>query len=114
MKHHSTRTSGQWISAFLAVGFLGALGVAAWYGVLPSAVPIAYLAMSLATLATYAWDKRRASRNGARVAEATLHLLEMLGGWPGALVAQHWLRHKVAKRSYQIRFWLIAACHAGI
>jgi uncharacterized membrane protein YsdA (DUF1294 family) len=40
-----------------------------------------------------------------------LHLLELCGGWPGALIAQHWVRHKVGKLSFQIIFWLIVAAH---
>jgi uncharacterized membrane protein YsdA (DUF1294 family) len=103
-----------WIAIFVAADFLGALGVAAFYGAIPRFVPAAYLALSIGTFATYAWDKWRAKRGGDRTAEATLHLLEMLGGWPGALVAQTWLRHKSRKLSYQIRFWIIVACHIGL
>ena len=55
------------------------------------------LLMSLLTLVVYAWDKRQAIRGGWRVPEARLHLLELCGGWPGALVARQWLRHKTQK-----------------
>lgn len=67
--------------------------------------------MSLATLLVYAWDKRRARRNGWRVPERTLHGLELLGGWPGGLLARRWLRHKSAKRSYRRRSAAIVALH---
>lgn len=107
------RTWGPWIATFVAADFIGALGVAAFYGAIPRFVPFAYLALSVATFATYAWDKWRAKRGGDRTAEATMHLLEMLGGWPGALIAQQWLRHKSRKRSYQVRFWIIVAFHVG-
>ena len=107
-------TGRQWVATIFALGFIGALGVAAGQGAVWRAVPIVYLVMSVATFAVYAWDKWRAKRSGERVAEATLHLLEMLGGWPGALIAQHWLRHKVAKRPYQVRFWVIVLVHAGV
>ena len=42
-----------------------------------------------------------------RIPEQTLHLLEILGGWPAAFLAQRVLRHKSSKVSYQIAFWLI-------
>jgi uncharacterized membrane protein YsdA (DUF1294 family) len=71
----------------------------------------AYALVSLLTLVVYAWDKRAARRGGRRTPEATLHLLELLGGWPGALVAQRLIRHKNAKPGYQIVFWLIVALH---
>jgi uncharacterized membrane protein YsdA (DUF1294 family)/cold shock CspA family protein len=108
------RTWAPWVATFAAADFIGALGVAAYYGLIPRAVPLAYLTLSIVTFAIYAWDKWRAKRGGDRMAEATLHLLEMLGGWPGALAAQHWLRHKSRKRSYQVRFWIIVACHVGL
>ena len=40
-----------------------------------------------------------------------LHLLELLGGWPGALVARHCLRHKTQKGSYRRGFWFIVLLH---
>jgi uncharacterized membrane protein YsdA (DUF1294 family) len=67
--------------------------------------------ISAITYFVYAWDKRSARANGQRTPEITLHLLELLGGWPGAFVAQHRLRHKTAKAGFQIIFWLIVALH---
>ena len=43
--------------------------------------------------------------------EASLHLLEMLGGWPGAILAQRRFRHKCAKGAYQFTFWVIVLLH---
>ena len=63
--------------------------------------------ISTITYWVYARDKRRAEEGEWRVPEASLHLLELLGGWPGAFLAQRRLRHKCSKRSYQIVFWLI-------
>jgi uncharacterized membrane protein YsdA (DUF1294 family)/cold shock CspA family protein len=63
------------------------------------------------TYAVYAWDKHRARKKGQREPEAWLHLLEFLGGWPGAFVAQRHIRHKCSKASYQLVFWLIVASH---
>ena len=52
-------------------------------------------------------DKDRAVSSGWRVPESSLHLAELLGGWPGALLAQRRLRHKCSKTSYQFVFWNI-------
>lgn len=65
------------------------------------------LTISVITYATYASDKRRARTKSWRIPEAHLHLLELLGGWPGAWLAQGRLRHKCSKGSYQFVFWLI-------
>jgi uncharacterized membrane protein YsdA (DUF1294 family) len=69
------------------------------------AILIAYGVMSLITLCVYGWDKRQARQGGWRVRERTLHVLELLGGWPGALVARTLFAHKRRK----IRFSLVTA-----
>ncbi len=69
------------------------------------------LALSLAAFIMYRVDKQRAESGGQRLPETTLHLTEFLGGWPGAFLAQRFLRHKSVKLRYQIVFWLIVALH---
>ena len=59
-------------------------------------------------------DKRFAQQEMWRIPEATLHVVELIGGWPGSGVAQQIVRHKTQKLSYQITFWLIAALHIGL
>ena len=81
-------------------GSLGGPWLLAWYP-----------AMSLISYLQYAHDKRQAQRGGSRVAERSLHLIELAGGWPGALLAQQCLRHKTRKLSYQVTFWLIVLAH---
>lgn len=68
-------------------------------------------AISLLTFAVYAFDKRRAVKEGERTPETMLHLLELIGGWPGAFLGQRLLRHKSAKISYQFVFWLIVLAY---
>lgn len=73
-----------------------------------------YLAMSLMTMVAYGLDKEKAGRGEWRTAESLLHLLELAGGWPGALLAQQLFRHKTRKVSYQVVFWLIVLLHLGL
>jgi uncharacterized membrane protein YsdA (DUF1294 family) len=74
-------------------------------------ISIVYAAMSAVTFLVYVLDKRAARRGDRRTPEAALHALELLGGWPGAFLAQRLVRHKNAKVGYQIVFLLIVAIH---
>ena len=66
-----------------------------WFGV-----------MSIGTLVAYGVDKRRAILEGQRIPERTLHILSLLGGWPGAILGQKMFRHKTVKKSFRLVFWL--------
>ncbi|HPU50841.1 MAG TPA: cold shock and DUF1294 domain-containing protein [Burkholderiaceae bacterium] len=68
-------------------------------------VALVYLAASLIAFVVYAVDKSAARRGGQRVPEASLHLLALAGGWPGALLAQQFLRHKSTKAEFRSVFW---------
>ena len=73
------------------------------------------IVMSLVSAAALAWDKRQARWGRWRVSEATLHVLELLGGWPGSWLAQVVFRHKTRKRSYRVMFWLCTLANiAGV
>jgi len=70
-----------------------------------------YAVASLLAFGLYLQDKRSAMRSGWRTPEARLHMIELMGGWPGALIAQQTLRHKTRKLSFQLVFWLIISAH---
>jgi uncharacterized membrane protein YsdA (DUF1294 family) len=75
--------------------------------------PVAVLGISAVTslvaFVTYGVDKDAAQRGARRVPENTLHMLALLGGWPGAFAAQQMFRHKTRKLSFQIVFWFTVA-----
>lgn len=83
-------------------------------GYLPAGVAALYLLLSLLTYAVYAHDKRAAQQQRWRIRENTLHLLAMLGGWPGALLAQQRLRHKSSKPAFQWRYKASIAANLGL
>ncbi len=70
--------------------------------------------LSAAVLIVMWRDKRAAARGGWRTPESTLHLLELLGGWPGSFASQRLFRHKTAKRHYFTRFLLAAIGHIAL
>lgn len=65
-----------------------------------------YLLLSFVAFICYGIDKRNAIKGRWRVSEKTLHLWAVIGGWPGALVAQKIFRHKTQKRSFIMMLWL--------
>lgn len=73
-----------------------------------------YGLMSLVCFFAYYRDKQFAIKGLQRTPEARLHLYELLGGWPGGLLAQRLIRHKNRKPSYQLVFWLIVALHLAL
>lgn len=80
---------------------------------LPAAVALAYAALSGATVLAYAVDKAAAVAGRQRISERRLHLLAVLGGWPGALFAQAAFRHKSGKRRFLLVFWATAAINVA-
>ncbi len=75
-------------------------------------IAFGYLVLISAVAFGYnAYDKRRSRSKEWRVSEAALHFLELIGGWPGAFLAQRHLRHKCSKTSYQVIFWGIVVLH---
>ncbi len=64
-----------------------------------------YVIASAAVFALYGRDKRAAQRGRWRTPENTLHLMSLLGGWPGALIARRVFRHKTRKQPFRAIFW---------
>lgn len=78
-------------------------GLAALYG---GASIIAYV--------LYALDKSAAIGQRHRIAERTLLLWGLCGGWPGAWLAQQTLRHKTRKLPFVLLFWLSVILNLAI
>jgi uncharacterized membrane protein YsdA (DUF1294 family) len=101
--------------AVLGAGFfLVVVCVLAAQGTLPLAVPAVYGAASVTAFVFYRLDKSAAITGRRRTPEDTLLALGLLGGWPGALVAQQLFRHKCQKTSFQIMFRASVALNCAV
>lgn len=89
----------------IAAGFMLFVLALVWLGKLPLALLWLYLLASGVAFVVYAADKHAALHKRWRVRESSLHLLALLGGWPGALAAQRLMRHKSRKARFQLVFW---------
>ena len=82
-------------------------------GMLPLGILILYLAASAAAVIAYGVDKSAAQTGRWRTAERTLHVLGLIGGWPGALIAQSVFHHKSRKPSFQAALLATIALNCG-
>jgi len=103
----SRRRNGVQPAAFLPIALFAALwavlaltvGTPAWLG-------IVYAGASVVAFVLYAVDKSAARADRRRTPESTLLGAGLVGGWPGAIVAQQVLRHKTVKREFRVPFWI--------
>lgn len=93
-----------WLVSIVAVVYLYSAPLWLIYG---------YLGQSTLTFIIYAWDKRAAQKGAWRTSEKTLHILALSGGWPGALLAQTWLRHKSKKQPFKAILWITIAINCS-
>lgn len=101
----SRSKDGQFLLLF-AIIFLVCMAISVFAGKLQLWVLGIYLLVSSScTLIVYILDKMAASQNNRRTSEKTLHLLALIGGWPGAIIGQKLFRHKSKKLSFQVIFW---------
>ncbi len=92
------------LSNVVAAGFLLIVVGAVWVSAIPMPILLLYLVFSTVTFGAYALDKSAAKTGAWRTSESTLHLLALVGGWPGALIAQNRLRHKSRKQPFRAIF----------
>lgn len=93
------------ITVFWLVLVSCVLAMLVYLSLIPISLVSLYCGLSVLTLLAYAKDKMAAQRGRWRVQESTLHLLALLGGWPGALFAQYSFRHKSSKQDFRKVFW---------
>lgn len=71
-----------------------------------------YVFMSRMTYVAYSLDKRAFWRRHRRFSDRELHIIEFLGGWPGAIMAQETLNYK--KSGFKFQFGCMSAATANI
>lgn len=106
--------TGSVMPLLLVMLFFAGLLLACWQGKLSTYIVAAYLLLSVVTYLSYWLDKRKAQSGRWRTAESTLQFMSLLGGWPGALLAQRYLRHKSQKRSFLWQFWFTVVLNLAV
>ena len=112
--HKNSNKRNDTFSILLSVSCLVIVSMLAVTGEIPLPLLAIYLGCSIITFAAYAMDKSAAKRDAWRTSESTLHLLSLLGGWPGAIFAQQKLRHKSKKQSFRFVFWITVILNCGV
>jgi uncharacterized membrane protein YsdA (DUF1294 family)/cold shock CspA family protein len=99
---------------FVALFFV-ALGIVIFAArIIPIFIIALYAIASTITFVTYALDKSAAKKGHWRTSEATLHLMSLLGGWPGALLAQQTLRHKSSKAEFKVVYRITVVLNVAV
>ena len=101
-------------SIYLSITFLCLVIIASMMNYIPINLAYAYIGLSVITFIAYAFDKSKAKRGAWRTPENTLHLFALIGGWPGAAIAQQILRHKSKKREFRIVFWCTVIVNCAV
>ena len=112
----ASRSSASGMPAVLATAtlfFALLLGLVA-LDELPIVLLAAYGLFSGVAFLMYGADKSAAQQGRWRTSESTLHAIALVGGWPGALVARRFFRHKTTRQPFRTVFWgtVIANCVA--
>ncbi|MDD2467013.1 MAG: DUF1294 domain-containing protein [Desulfobulbus sp.] len=90
----------------VSIAFFIGIGTLVFLKKLDPIVLILYLAVSLITFSLYRHDKIKAQNDQRRTPEKDLHFFSLIGGWPGALIAQRALHHKSRKKSFLATFYI--------
>ncbi|USD35231.1 MULTISPECIES: DUF1294 domain-containing protein [Vibrio] len=67
---------------------------------------VLYITLSTIAYMVYALDKHALHTGGWRVPSVTFHIINVFGGWPGALLAQSVLHHKYSDIGFKSLFWV--------
>lgn len=70
-----------------------------------------YLACSALSAFLFAMDKRAAQKGRWRTSEKTLLTVALIGGWPGAVMARKFLRHKNRKAGFNVKLYTAVVCN---
>jgi uncharacterized membrane protein YsdA (DUF1294 family)/cold shock CspA family protein len=95
--------------SWVALLFLAGVVLLMIAGRVSFVVPMVYVVASLLSFSLYEQDKIKAERGAWRTPEKWLHFLSLIGGWPGALIAQQRYRHKTRKAAFRSTFWTTVA-----
>jgi uncharacterized membrane protein YsdA (DUF1294 family)/cold shock CspA family protein len=101
-------------SVVVSCAFLVLVSVLVVTATLHAAALVVYGVLSLLSLGFYTADKDAARTGARRVPEQSLHLVDVLGGWPGGLVARHVLRHKTRKQPFRAVFWVTVLVNCAL
>jgi uncharacterized membrane protein YsdA (DUF1294 family) len=102
------------LACAIATAFLALLAALSAADQVPMQLLAAYALLSVITFAMYGIDKAAAGKGRRRTPEATLLFAGLIGGWPGALIAQRLFRHKTRKQPFQAIFWCGVVVNCGV
>ncbi|WP_339389539.1 DUF1294 domain-containing protein [Vibrio neptunius] len=101
-------------SLAIAIWFLTTLVASVLILDYPPLSLVLYIALSTIAYIVYALDKQALHTGGWCVPSLTFHVLNLVGGWPGALLAQSVLHHKYNDIGFKSLFWVTLCANFGL
>lgn len=108
------KTSALVLGYVAIVGFAAIVTLEIVFWGMPMWVLAIYGGVSIISILFYWQDKMAAIKGTWRVPEEQLHLLGIVGGWPGGIIAQHIFRHKTQKAQFARYFWFTVLLNVSI
>ncbi len=102
-----TPTSFNFSSA-IAVWFASVLCASVYLFEYSLIATVFYFLVSAITYAIYAFDKSAEQHGGWRIPLFSLYFLSLIGGWPGALLAQGFLYYRYHDDLFKVLLWFTA------
>ncbi|WP_308364515.1 MULTISPECIES: DUF1294 domain-containing protein [unclassified Microbulbifer] len=114
LSKRKSKNASVWLQLLLVAAFVGTIAIASSTHGYPPEVLYLIAGMSLLALICYGKDKLAARTNSWRISENSLHLISLIGGWPGAILGQRLFNHKTSKQSFRALFWLTVIINCGL
>ncbi|KGY07542.1 DUF1294 domain-containing protein [Vibrio sinaloensis] len=97
----------------VAIWFVSTMVASVFLLNFPPVVLVGAIALSTVTYLIYSVDKQAQHTGGSQVPDMVFYLLNLFGGWPGALLAQSILHHKYTNVEFRFLFWTSITLNIG-
>tara|TARA_Y100001956_G_C4119404_1_gene186588 strand:+ start:565 stop:1170 length:606 start_codon:yes stop_codon:yes gene_type:complete len=97
----------------VAIWFVSTMVASVFLLNFPPIALVTAITFSTITYLVYAVDKQAQHTGGVQIPNIAFYVLNLCGGWPGALFAQSIMHHKYTNLDFRLLFWLSTLINVG-